>query len=401
MAAGATKDEGLGPPSVVLAAFLCGVFAFISLYSTQPLLPYLASVFRASKHEVSATISASTLGVAFSAALLALFGERLPRKRTIVASMLLMGTCTFLASTARTLPQLYVWRLLQGLVTPGIFVMAISYITEQWPATRMPRIMSIYVSGTVFGGFLGRITAGALAERTGWRSVFVVLGALGVVGAALTQWLLEPAAARPSASNARLDPVLRNFRELRLLATFGIGFCMLFALVSTFSYITFYLAAPPFSLSTEQLSWLFSVYLLGLVVTLVVGRMLVRIGLRRGLLGAIASVVTGLLVTLVPSLFAVGIGLALVGAGVFVAQTCTNSFLRDAAPAGSRVSAAGTYVSCYYIGGTVGGIAPAIAWRAGGWPGCVALTCALLGVAATLAFFGWRTRPPLRDPVPL
>lgn len=70
----------------------------------------------------------------------------------------------------------------------------------------------------------------------------------------------------------------------------------------------------------------------------------------------LGSVVFGVACTLIPSLIAVGIGLSLTSSGVFIAQTCANSFLRDAAPAGTRVSAAGLYICSYYIGGTVGGI---------------------------------------------
>jgi MFS family permease len=97
----------------------------------------------------------------------------------------------------------------------------------------------------------------------------------------------------------------------------------------------------------------------------------------------------------------VGNGLSLASSGVFIAQTCANSFLRDAAPAGSRVSAAGMYICSYYVGGTVGGILPGLLWKAAGWPGCTAMIFCFLAVAALLAFFGWRKRSAVPEPVPL
>jgi YNFM family putative membrane transporter len=387
----------------VFAAFLCGMLAFIDLYCTQPLLPFLSHVFQASEAKVNLTISASTLGVALSAALLAIFAERVDRKRTIVASMAALALCTLMTATATSLPALAVWRFFQGLLTPGIFIITIAYITEEWPALLVPRIMSVYVAGTVFGGFIGRVSGGMLAEHYGWRSVFLVLGVLGLLGAAMTQRLLRPAQSRPipPGRQSQLAPLLGNLRNPRLLATFGIGFCMLFTLVSVFSYITFYLAAEPFNLSTTQLSWLFSVYLCGLFATLAAGTVLARIGLRRGMLASVVLCLTGVALTLVPSLVVVGLGLAVTGTGVFIAQTCANSFLRDAAPAGTRVSAAGMYICSYYIGGTVGGILPGLVWRYGGWPGCAAITSLVLIVAGFLTFFGWRHRPPALDPIPL
>jgi predicted MFS family arabinose efflux permease len=393
----------LRPYTHVFAAFLCGVFAFIDLYSTQPLLPLLSHVFHSSEAQVSLTISASTLGVAISAALLAIFAERVDRKRTIVLSITALGVCTLLTATANTLNVLAFWRFLQGLLTPGIFIITIAYVTEEWPPILVPRVMSFYVAGTVFGGFLGRVTGGALAERLGWRSVFLALGALGLLGAVLVYRLLPPSRPRSTQPRAAslLAPILGNLRNSRLLATFGIGFCMLFTLVSVFSYITFYLADAPFHLTTEQLSWLFAVYLVGLVATLAAGTILARIGLRHGMLFAVATSLSGVLITLIHSLLFVGIGLALAGSGVFIAQTCANSFLRDAAPAGTRVSAAGMYICSYYIGGTVGGILPGLVWKLAGWPGCAALTAAFLVLAAILTAIGWRTPRTVPDPIPL
>ncbi len=195
-------------------------------------------------------------------------------------------------------------------------------------------------------------------------------------------------------------PILANLRNARLLATFGIGFCMLFTLVATFSFVTFYLDAPPFRLSTEQLSGLFTVYLVGLMATLAVGTVLVRVGLRRGMLLAVLLSIVGIVMTLVHSLPVIGVALALCSSGVFIAQTCAGSFLRDAAPDGSRVSAAGMYICIYYIGGTAGGLLPGPVWRAAAWPGCVALVAAVLIVAAVITWFGWKARPVI-EPVPM
>src|SRR5271155_6082998 len=42
----ATADQaGLGPPSSVAAVCRCGVFAFLNLYVTQPLLPLFTRIF--------------------------------------------------------------------------------------------------------------------------------------------------------------------------------------------------------------------------------------------------------------------------------------------------------------------------------------------------------------------
>lgn len=391
-----------GPPSRVAAVFLCGAFAFLELYCTQPLLPLLSRVFHASEVSAGLTVSASTLGVAISAALLALFGEHIDRKKLIVSAMAGLGIVVALTATASNLYVLALWRFAQGLLTPAIFITTIAYVTEEWPALDVPRVMSFYVAGTVFGGFVGRVCGGILAETIGWRLMFVVLAIAGLAGAVATQSLLKPPTSKVPEGEREpaWRPLVRNIRNGRLRATFAIGFCMLFALVGVFSYITFYLAQAPFHLSTTELSWLFSVYVFGLVATLAAGTVLTRFGLRTGMVTAVAISIGGVLLTLIPSLVAVAVGLSLASSGVFIAQTCANSFLRDAAPAGSRVSAAGMYVCFYYVGGTVGGVVPGLLWSAGGWSGCVTLICVLLAIAALLAFFGWRRAAGV-DPIPV
>lgn len=368
--------------------------SFLDLYCTQPLLPLLADVFHASETSASWTISAATLGVAITAVSLAMFGERLDRKRTIVGAIFALAVVTGLTATAPGLRALDGWRLLQGLLTPLIFIVTIAYVTEEWPAPLVPRVMSIYVAGTVFGGFSGRVLGGELTEHFGWRAMFLALALIGACGGALTQRILRPSFARSHIRHdgSHLAPFLGNLRNPRLLATFGIGFCILFMQVSVFNYIAFYLAAAPFHLSPAELSWIFAVYLVGLAATLVAGTVLARIGLFKGIVGAVALCLSGVAITLMPSLVVIGIGLSLASSGVFISQTCTNSFLRDAAPPGSRVSAAGMYTCIYYAGGTVGGLLPGLVWRDAGWPGCVAMICSFLVIAGTIAFFGWRPK---------
>jgi YNFM family putative membrane transporter len=377
----------------VLSVYL-SVVAFLTLYATQPLLPLLETLFHASKSAVGWTVSASTLGVALSAPFLGTFTERMNRKRVIFVSILLLAVPTCAAATSTTLGWLIFWRLLQGLITPGVFATTIAYITENWPSTAIAPVMSIYVSGTALGGFCGRAVTGVLADHAGWRASFLLLGLISLGGGALVAWLLPD---RPSSHHAEVRPGLRqvfmpmlhHLRNPRLLTTYLVGFNVLFSLVGVFTYITFYLAAPPFSLSTVKLSLLFVVYLVGLVATPLAGALLPRVGLRTGITGSILLSLAGVLLTLVHSLPVVVAGLALCCTGVFISQSCATSFLREAAPEASRASAVGMYVACYYIGGTVAGVAPSLVWKLGGWTACAAMVAVIDVVSIVIARRGW------------
>jgi MFS family permease len=181
------------------------------------------------------------------------------------------------------------------------------------------------------------------------------------------------------------------FRNRRLVATFAVGFNVLFSLVGVFTWITFHLSASPFNLSTTALSSLFFVYLIGLVVTPAAGYIITRVGLRAGISGALCCSIVGVLLTLSPSLVVIILGLAMLSTGVFIAQTASQSHLRVAAPPGTRVTAAGLYLTCYYLGGTAAGVVPGAFWALGKWPACVGFIVAMQAAALVIALVGWRT----------
>jgi len=395
-------DSQTGRPSptpwAAVAVTLCGVCAFLQLYCTQPLLPLFTTIFHASKTGVGLTVSAATLGVALSAPVFGALTERLARKRVIVASLLGISIPTLLAATSTSLGQLIFWRFLQGIMVPGVVAVLVTYIGEEWPPDRVALIMSFYVSGTALGGFAGRVGTGILTDRFNWRIAFLVLGVASLAGAAaVAAWLPHGhrrASAPAGAGSTFFYQMQQLFRSRRLIATFAVGFNVLFSLVGVFTWITFHLSAAPYLLSTTALSSLFFVYLVGLVVTPAAGLLITRVGLRAGIAGAIACSMAGVLLTLAASLSIIILGLALLSSGVFIAQTASQSHLRVAAPPGARVTAAGLYMSCYYFGGTAAGVVPGAFWAIGKWPACAAFIVAMQAVAMAIALVGWRAPSP-------
>src|SRR5580658_4568401 len=384
-------------PWAAAAVALCGVCAFLEIYCTQPLLPLLTHLFHASKTGAGMTVSAATLGVALSAPIFGALTERLARKRVIVASLIGVSVPTLLAATSTSLAQLIFWRFLQGILLPGIFAVVVTYIGEEWPAERVALIMSFYVSGTALGGFTGRIVSGFLAGAFNWRVSFLALGAVSLCGAAAVAMWLPHGRARAHHLSSADTPAgfVHQVRELlhnrRLISTFAVGFNVLFSLVGVFTWITFELSAAPFFLSTTALSSLFFVYLIGLVATPAGGFLITRVGLRAGVGGAIGCSILGVLLTLSLSLPVVIVGLTLLSSGVFIAQTATQTHLREAAPPAARVTAAGIYITFYYLGGTAAGVVPGAFWALDKWPAVAAFIVAMQIVALSVALIGWRT----------
>lgn len=377
-----------------LPIVLAGSAAFFNLYATQPLLPLLQRTFGATRFDVGLTITAPTVAVAVFAPLIGRLADSMGLRRVIVVSAFLLAATTAGAATSASLRQLILWRFLQGLVTPGVFAGAIAYIHETWPAPRVGRAMAAYMIGTIVGGFVGRASAGLIASDLNWHASFIFLGALSLaVAISLLAWLPpEPVTAhRDHPPGGQASGFLSHMRNGQLLATYLIGFCVLFTNVAMFTYIPFYLAAAPFRLGTAALGWLFVVYLVGAIITPLGGWWVDKYGHRFGLGSAMAIGATGAFLTLAHSLPAIVAGLALTCTGVFIAQTTTSSYI-GAVTTAERGLAVGLYSTFYYTGGSVGGVAPAAFWHLGGWPGCVALIVVVQLLGAGIALTFWRAK---------
>jgi predicted MFS family arabinose efflux permease len=377
-----------------LAVGLAGYCTFINLYSPQALLPTLAAEFSVSAAVISATMTAGTLAVAITAPFSGAAADVLGRKRVITAAMMALVIPTVMIAFASDVPTLIAWRFIQGLTLPSIFAVIIAYIGDEWPASEVAGMAGIYTSGASLGGFSGRFVTGVLADLIGWRGAYVVL-ALITLAAAAAVALLLPRERRfvPSASfGASLQQMLRHLRNSQLVATYAVGFGTLFNFIATFTYINFVLAAPPFHFSATLLGMIFFVYLLGAAVTPMIGHIIHRFGRRRFMLGNCAAWACGILLTLIPSLTTIIAGLAICAVCGLISQAISTGYVTLTAKEG-RSSAVGLYVTFFYIGGSFGAFLPGLAWDQAGWPACVALVCAMIGVIAAVVATMWRDKP--------
>jgi predicted MFS family arabinose efflux permease len=381
-----------------IAVTLAGVAAFINLYAPQSLLPLLRDWIGHDAARAGLIVSAGTFGVALAAPFAGLLADRYGRRRVIVAAAFLAVFPGLLAGFAPTPELLMLVRLVQGLCLPGIFAVTVAYIAEEWPPAEARKVTAIYVAGTIGGGFCGRLLSGVVAEFFGWRAGFVALAFLQLGIALVIRAWLPPGRDVPKLKGTPRTQLLPLLNRPGLRGAYATGFLMLFSLVGGFTYMTLHLSAAPFRLGPAALSAIFAVYLAGVVVTPLSGRLLNAFGHARVLVLAWAVAVVGLLITLAPSLAVIAVGLCLFSVGLFVAQTATTSFVGESAGA-ERGPAVGLYVTCYYLGGSAGGVVPALLWHWAHWPGVVGLLCAAGAVSAAI---GWRSyRFPKNEPHPV
>ena len=375
-----------------IAVATAGFCTFLNLYSPQALLPELAREFGVGAAEISTIMTASALAIALTAPFTGALADVLGRKRVITAAMLAVVVPMAGASLASDVQALIAWRFLQGLLLPPIFAVTVAYIGDEWPATDVAGVAGIYIAGSSIGGFSGRFVTGVLADLVGWRGAFLTLAVLSLIGAILVAALLprERGFVRSEGIGASVRQMLRHLKDPQLVATYAIGFGILFNFIAMFTYVSFHLAAPPYNFSPTLLGTIFVTYLVGTVISPLTGRAIAFFGRRPFIVGVIGLWAGGALLTLAPPIWAIVVGLILCAACGMLAQTISTGYVAATAKEG-RSSAVGLYVTAFYIGGSVGAFLPGLAWDAAGWPACVAMIvvmCALMALIAALAYRG-------------
>ena len=374
---------------------LIGMFAFLQVYSIQAILPVLMMDFTATEVQAGMIVGATILAIAIMSPFLGMLSDAVGRKSFIVGALLFLAIPTALIAQSPNIGWMGMWRFMQGLSVPGITVVTIAYIGEEFEGRALTELMSFYVSGSVLGGFMGRFLLGHLHGLIGWRAGYYVMAGMTLIGALWVGKMLP--ASRHFVANPKFRSAMQTLGEhlvnRYVVTSCLLGACVLFSLVGCFTFINLHLADTPYELSTGALANIFAVYLIGVVITPLSTTLLRRFGSARTVRVAVIISMFGVLLTLVTPLWGIVLGLAIMSSGVFITQAATISYIAVNVKKG-RSLASGLYYMGYYAGGTMGAWLCGIAYARGQWSLTVwlllfvqvlALLVASIGMVKTVA----------------
>src|SRR6266496_6404369 len=368
---------------ICLTAFL----TVVDLFATQAILPSLTRAYHVTPAAMGFAVNSSTMGMAVAGLAVSLFSQRIDRRLGILISLALLSIPTALLAVAPDVTTFTALRIAQGLCMASAFTLTLAYLGEECSAADAGGAFAAYIAGNVASNLVGRLVSAALADHLGLASNFYFFAALNLAGAVLVYYTVAQSAPMMQIGPGARSPFAAwsaHLRNPQLRAAFGIGFCILFAFIGTFTYVNFVLVRPPLSLGPMQLGFVYFVFLPSVVTTLLAGRAVRRWGTRPTLWGSLALAGVGLPLILLPDLPVVLLGMVLIGVGTFFAQATATGFVSRAATA-DRGSASGIYLACYFAGGLVGTAILGQIFDRVGWPACVAGIALSLAAAALLA----------------
>jgi len=371
-------ETGIRQPTLVigLAAFL----TVVDLFATQAILPTLVRTYHVTPAAMGVAVNASTFGMAASGLLVALFSQHINRRLGVVVSLALLTIPTALLATMPSLPVFTALRVVQGLCMSSAFTLTLAYLAENVSAKDTTSAFVAYITGNVASNLIGRLLSAALADHFGLATNFYVFAALNLSGAVLVFFMMRRTRPMPAIAAPRMAPWVAMGTHLRnrtLLATFAIGFLILFAFIGTFTYVNFVLTRQPIALLPMSLGFVYLVFLPSIVTTPLAGRVAKRMGTRPTMWASLAVALLGLPLVLTQIFPLILAGLVLIGVGTFFAQATATGYVSQATTA-DRGAASGMYLASYFFGGLVGTAVLGQLFDRFGW------TAAVIGIALSL-----------------
>ena len=370
----------------VLVVLLCAASTLIldgfDIQAAGFAAPALVNDLHVTRAALGPALAASLVGMALGAAGIGALGDRWGRRRTLLLSTALFGFATLLAATATSVATLALWRFITGIGLGGALTTATALVAEFSPRRFRAQAIGAIQMGVPIGGMTGAALAAELIPSYGWRSVFVVGGALPVLAAAVMYFVLPESpcflAAQGQSATGRSGMRALFTPQLRWdTAIVSLAFLTnMYAVYAFFSWAPLVLTSLGFELVTAVRGALVF-NLAGIVGVITISLLISRLGSRRPL--AVFAFVSAAALTWL-ALFAHGLlplmgGIAVAGAAISAVQVGMYTLAAHVFPTECRTSGVGWVLGT----GRVGGIASALGGGLlltlsgpGGFFGCIA-----------------------------
>ncbi|MQM28490.1 DHA2 family efflux MFS transporter permease subunit [Glycomyces sp. NEAU-7082] len=155
-------------------------------------------------------------GLLFAAGVI---GDRIGRKRMLLAGLVVFGVASLLSAYSSTPDQLIWYRALMGAGAAIMMPSTLSLLRNLFSAKEFPKALGIWTGAVGIGGAIGPIVGGALLERFWWGSVFLINVPIVVFGL-VALMIMAP---ESKGSQARADFVGMALSMIGLVSlTYGI-----------------------------------------------------------------------------------------------------------------------------------------------------------------------------------
>ncbi|WP_295931627.1 MFS transporter [uncultured Xanthomonas sp.] len=343
-----------GRTPLALFALTAGAFGIgTTEFVIMGLLLQVAADLRVSVPAAGLLISGYALGVFLGAPLLTVASRRWPRKRVLLALMLVFTAGNLACALAPSYAALMAARVVTSLAHGTFFGVGAVVATTLVPPQRKASAISTMFTGLTVATLLG-VPAGAwLGLHYGWRATFWAVAGIGALATVVIAALVPADRAAPAAVPLREElravgrgPVLLG------LATTVLGYAGVFAV---YTYVQPLLTQVT-GVADSAVSPLLLVFGVGMIVGNVLGGRLADRRPRQALplsLGVLAVVLAALPLAL-PSAPAMTLGIGLLGVAAFATVAPLQVWVLGKAGEAGRHLASSLNIGAFNLGNALG-----------------------------------------------
>jgi predicted MFS family arabinose efflux permease len=390
-----TLPEGAHLPRrlVVLLAVATGVSVATNYYA-QPLLAAIGHTLHLGGGEAGLIVTAAQLGYVAGLVLLVPLGDLVERRGLVVLMSLVAAAGLVGAALAPNLAVLFLFAALVGANSVVAQILVAFAATLAGPEER-GKVVGSVMSGLLLGILLARTVAGYIAAASSWRVVyFCAAGSMALLAAVLWRTLPRYRARLDLTYPKVLASVVALFRHEPVLRRRSLYGGLSFAVFSIlWTSLSFLLSSSPYHYGEGTIGLFGLAGAAGAVMASVAGRF-ADAGKQQAMTVATSLAMTAAFVVMLLAPHVLG---ALIAGIVVLDLGCQGIHITNqseiyalAGEARSRVNSA--YMTCYFVGGTLGSIGSAVCYGRYGWNGVAALGTAVAVLTLGLSFSDGRFR---------
>jgi AAHS family 4-hydroxybenzoate transporter-like MFS transporter len=181
--------------TVLAFTFLCLIADGFDIQAIAFVAPPLTKLWAIDRSALGPVFAAALFGMVTGAAGIGRFGDRYGRKTALVVSCALVAAGSLASAVATSPTDLAVYRLLTGIGIGGVMPNATALMFEFAPVAWRQIATAAALIGVPLGGVVGAALARSLIPDFGWRSLFIVGGAVPALLAGAI-WPLLPESPR-------------------------------------------------------------------------------------------------------------------------------------------------------------------------------------------------------------
>ena len=148
-------------------------------------LPYMQGSLSATSDQITWVLTSYVIAAAIMTAPVGWLSARFGRKDLFITCLAGFTVASMLCGAAQTLPQMVVFRLLQGVFGAALVPLSQATMLDIYPPEKRAQAMAIWGMGVMIGPILGPTLGGYLTDVYNWRWVFYVnlpFGLLAIAG---------------------------------------------------------------------------------------------------------------------------------------------------------------------------------------------------------------------------